>query len=273
MGATVSLSLPKARLGGRVAVLEVRGVITEAAPVIDEILKLRETPSIKAVVLRIDSPGGAVGPSQEIHEEVRKLDQKKPVVASLGSVAASGGYYIACGARRIVANPGTLTGSIGVIMQFLNLEDLMKWARVKSEVIKSGPYKDIGNPSRPLTAQEKKLLGDLTRNVYEQFVGAVAEGRHMNKSDVEDLADGRIYSGRQALDEGLVDEMGDLQDAIQVAGRLGGISGEPAVVYPQQEPWRWQRLLRGALGGVVPSVLETWTWGAYFLPPWGLVAR
>ena len=190
-----------------------------------------EDASIKAIVLRIDSPGGGVVASQEIFNAVKNAKKEgKKVVASMGSVAASGGYYVAAAADRIVANPGTLTGSIGVKMEFASVEKLLEKIGVKGMVVKAGEYKDIGSPFRDMTEQEQKLLQGVIDDVHSQFIEAVAEGRGLPSTDVKAIADGRIFTGRQALALKLVDEMGDLADSIRVAGRLAGIKGKPNVV-------------------------------------------
>lgn len=224
---------------GRVAVVPVEGVITSSRDVVDQLDGFRKDKEVRAVVVRIESPGGAVGPSQEIYDAVRRLDKEKPVVSSMGAVAASGGYYIAVGARKIVANPGTITGSIGVIIEFTNLEGVMQWAKIRPEVIKSGKYKDIGSPFRQITDDEKRLIQGLVDDVYGQFVQAVVERRKLDREKVENLANGMIYSGKQALDSGLVDELGDLFTAVELAGKLAKISGEPKVIYPPKPSKLW----------------------------------
>ena len=221
----------------RVALIRVEGVILDAQQTVDEIKKFGETPSVKAIVLRIDSPGGGVVPSQEIHDAVRRVRSKhnKTVIASMGSVAASGGYYIAAATDRILANPGTLTGSIGVIMETANLEGLLKKIGVESVVVKSGQHKDIGSPFRQMSDDERRLLQAVMDDVHQQFIEAVAEGRSLELGDVAPLADGRIFTGRQAKEFKLVDELGDLDDAIKLAADLGGIEGEPRVVEPRRK--------------------------------------
>ncbi|TYO99572.1 signal peptide peptidase A [Geothermobacter ehrlichii] len=222
-------------VGEKVAVVEIQGVISSSRDIMEELVDYRENPTVKAVVLRINSPGGAVGPAQEIYEEVGKLAKVKPVVVSMGAVAASGGYYVAVPASRILANPGTLTGSIGVIMQFTNIEELLAKIGLKSQVVKSGAHKDIGSVTRPMTEQEREILQQLIDDVHQQFVTAIAEGRKMDLKRVKELADGRIYTGRQALKIGLVDELGNLQDAVALAGKMGGIQGRPQVIYPASD--------------------------------------
>jgi protease-4 len=215
----------------RVALVKIEGVLLLSENLVEELNGYAEDSSIKAIVIRIDSPGGGVVPSQEIYNAVKNAKKEgKKVVVSMGSVAASGGYYIAAAADKIVANPGTLTGSIGVKMEFPNLEKLLEKIGVKGMVVKSGEFKDIGSPYRDITDQEKKLLQDVIDDVHSQFIMAVAEGRHLPEPDVRAIADGRIFTGRQALALKLVDEMGDLGDSIRTAGTMAGIKGKPAVV-------------------------------------------
>lgn len=214
----------------RVALIRVEGVILEASDVIEELKEYSNSPWVKAIVLRIESPGGGVAPAQEIYEEIKKIKEKKKVVVSMGSVAASGGYYISSPAHKIVANPGTLTGSIGVIMEIPNFEGLMKKIGVKTEVIKSGRHKDIVSIFKSMTPEERKIIQDVLDDVHNQFIKAVAEGRNIKVEEVRRLADGRIFTGKKAKDLGLVDELGNLEDAIRLAGEISGIKGEPRVV-------------------------------------------
>ncbi len=232
-----SLALDSGWLGGeRVAVIRIEGVITDSRETIEELRRFRDNPSIKAVVLRIDSPGGGVVPSQEIHAELLKArkDGRLKVVASMGNLAASGGYYIAVATDKIVANPGTLTGSIGVIMELANVQGLLEKVGVQSVVIKSGRYKDLASPFRAMSAEDRALLQSVLDDVHDQFIRAVATGRALKVEQVRDLADGRIFTGRQARTAKLVDELGDLQDSIKLAARLVGIEGEPRVVEPRK---------------------------------------
>lgn len=219
-------------VGKKVGVIEVTGVIAASRETIKQLIDFRDDAAIKAIVLRVDSPGGGVGPSQEIYEEVRKTVAVKPVVVSIGSVAASGGYYIAVPAQRIVANPGSITGSIGVIMEFTNFQELLQKIGLRSDVIKSGEHKDIGSPVRPMSDNDRMILQAMIDDVHAQFIEAVADGRKMDPEVVRPLADGRIFTGRQAMAAGLVDELGNLQDAIEVAAELAGIEGDPRVIYP-----------------------------------------
>jgi protease IV len=235
--------------GDGVGVLQVVGTIDDSQEVTDELRRFREQPWIKAVVVRIDSPGGAVAPTQEIVDEIQRTRKRKPLIASMGGTAASGGYYIASACEKIVANPGTLTGSIGVIMQLNNIEELMKKIGVKGYNIKSGPNKDIGSPFQPLSPEGREILQSLVDNVYGQFVSAVAKGRNLKEADVRKLADGRVYSGAQAKSLGLVDQLGSLQDAIDLAARRGGIEENPAVYYshPEEQRW-WERMFFAVTG-------------------------
>jgi len=235
--------------GDGVGVVLIEGSINDSREVIRNLKQFGETRGIKAVVVRIDSPGGAVAPTQEIYEEIEKLRKKKPVVASLGGVAASGGYYIASGADQVVANPGTLTGSIGVIMELGNVEELMRKLGLKGDAIKSGPYKDLGSPLRSLSPEGRAILQSIVDNVHAQFVRAVAMGRRMPEAKVAALADGRVYSGEQALKLGLIDVLGNLEDAIDLAAKRAGITKEPQVIYARRaaRSW-WERLLFSALG-------------------------
>lgn len=226
-------------IGDKIGVIEVYGVIADSKLIIEQLHDFRDNDSIKALVLRIDSPGGGVGPSQEIHDEVMAVDALKPVIVSMGSVAASGGYYIAAPAREIIANPGTIIGSIGVIMEFTNFQELLDKIGLSSVVVKSGEFKDIGSPTRVMTAAERQILQDLIDDVHSQFISSVAEGRNLEETTVRSLADGRIFSGRKAMEIGLVDRMGNLEVAIKRAAELAGVDGEPTVVYPPSKKPRF----------------------------------
>lgn len=217
--------------GDKVALVKIEGVIVFPEKIVEELNDYADDSSIKAMVIRVDSPGGGVVASQEVHNAVRNAKKSgKKVVISMGAVAASGGYYLAAPADKIVANPGTLTGSIGVIMEFATIEKLLEKIGVKGTVIKAGEYKDIGSPFRDMTEQERKLLQGVMDDVHAQFIQAVAEGRGLPLANVQAIADGRIFTGRQALDLKLVDQLGDLEDSIQLAATLAGIKGKPRVV-------------------------------------------
>lgn len=212
--------------GEKVGIIEINGIIADSKNTLDHLKRFREDDAIKAIVIRINSPGGAVGPSQEIFREIKKTSSTKKVVASMGTIAASGGYYIAAGADGIVANPGTITGSIGVIMGFTNYEDLLQKIGLVPVVIKSGEYKDIGSPVRKMKPEEKKILQDFARKIHKQFIRDIVQGRKMKPEKVRSLADGRIFTGEESKELGLVDRIGNLEDAIEWAGRLGGIKGD-----------------------------------------------
>jgi protease-4 len=217
--------------GERLAVVELNEPIIDSQDIVRQFKKYRENKAIKALVFRVDSPGGGVSASQEIYEEVRKTRQSgKPVVVSMGSVAASGGYYVACGASKIVANPGTLTGSIGVIFQFLHFSELMNKIGIDASTFKTGKFKDIGSPFRKTTEEEKKFFEQLLGDVYDQFVTVVATERNLERKKVLAYADGRVFTGRQAFEYGFVDTLGTYEDAIAIAARLGGIHGKPKIV-------------------------------------------
>jgi protease-4 len=245
--------------GEKVGVVEIQGVITDAKPIVSQLKKFRKNEAIKAIVLRIDSPGGGVGPSQEIYSEVKKTTGEKKVVASMGAIAASGGYYVAAAADHVMANPGTITGSIGVVIEFANVEELFKKIGLSAYVIKSGEYKDVGSPLRKMTPKERKLLQGFIDNVYEQFVTAVAEGRQMPEKEVRAIADGRIFSGEQAHELGLLDSLGSMEDAIALAAQLGGIEGDPSVVYAEEKKFS---LLEFLLGSKVSEAIDRITGGA-----------
>ncbi len=225
---------PALQYGEKVGVVELVGPIVDSEKTVREIDDFRRDDSILAVVLRVDSPGGGVGPSQEIYAEVARLADTKPVVVSMGSVAASGGYYVAAPAQRIVANPGTITGSIGVIMNFTNYQELLDKIGLKSEAITSGKHKDIGSPVRPMTDEDRAILQGLIDDVHRQFVAAVAKGRKLDIDVTSQLADGRIFTGRQAKEVGLVDDLGNFMDAISIAAQLAQIEGEPRLIYPPE---------------------------------------
>ncbi len=220
---------------GNIGVVEVTGPIMSSKEVIDDIRMFREDEAIKAIILRIDSPGGGIGPSQEIYRELMKTRDQKQVIASMGSVAASGGYYIAAAAQGIVANPGTITGSIGVIMEYANLMELAQKIGISPVVIKSGEFKDMGSPLREIKENEKALFQELVDELHAQFVSDAARARDMKEETMANLADGRVYTGQKALKLKLVDRLGNLDDAVQWAGELAGIDGELVPVYPPED--------------------------------------
>jgi protease-4 len=222
-------------LNDKVGVVSVNGIISDSMEIAEQLGDFGRDDSIVAVVLRIDSPGGGVAASQEIYDAVIELKKKKKVVASMGSVAASGGLLIACAADKIVANAGTITGSISAIMQFANIEELLKKIGLKSSVVKSGKYKDIGSPLRDMTPEERKIIQDLIDDIYNQFVDVIVRDRNIPRQQVVAIADGRVFTGRQAKEYGLVDYLGDMNSAAKIACQLAGRDGKYDLVYPSKK--------------------------------------
>ncbi len=254
--------------GEKVGIIEIKGVISDSKDIIAHLKQFREDDSIKSIVLRIDSPGGGVGPSQEIFREVRKTIGQKKVITSMGTIAASGGYYVAAGTDGIVANPGTITGSIGVIMGFTNFEELIKKIGLVPIVIKSGKYKDTGSPVRQMTEDEEKILQNFVQRIHMQFVKAIAEGRKMDAEKVKSIADGRIFSGEEAKDLGLVDRLGNLDDAIEWAGRLGGIKGKISTVYAPEKKYSLLRyIIDLSLNTLLNRTIHRDFYGGYLFRP------
>ena len=248
--------LPELAMMGkeRIALIRIEGPILDSRATVDELETYGDDPLVKAIVLRLDTPGGGVAPSQEIYNAVKRvrLDKQKTVVASMGNVAASGGYYIAVASDRILANPGSLTGSIGVVMQLANLENLMNKIGVKNIVIKSGRYKDVGSPFRMMGEEDRHLLQSVLDDAHRQFIEAVASGRSLDAADVEALADGRIFTGQQAKDVLLVDELGDLTDAVKLAAEMSGLQSPPVVETPR--PYSFRDWIVGSLFGEAPAL-------------------
>ncbi len=227
----LGLGLPDQPFSKAVAVVEVSGLIRDSRGIVRQIKKFAQEPRVKAIVLRIDSPGGVVAPMQEIFEAIKEAKREgKKVVASMGSIAASGGFYVALPCDCIVANPGTITGSIGVVMNFFVLEKFFQKLGVGFETIKSREYKDIGSPFRPMRPTERELLKGVVEDVYQEFVAAVMEERNLTWEKMREIGDGRIFSGRQAKEFGLVDTLGGLETAIKIAAQMAGIKGEPKVI-------------------------------------------
>jgi len=240
--------------GSKIAIVSIEGIISSelAEKTVRQLQKYGEDPTIKAMVLRIDSPGGGVAPSQEIYAAVKRLrDDGKLVVASLGSLAASGGYYVACAAERIFANPGTITGSIGVIVQLANVEELLQKVGISSTAITSGPFKDSGNPTRPLRPEDRQVFQTLVDDIYQQFVETVAQDRHLLLPQVLQIADGRIYTGRQAKELNLVDELGALQEAVAYVTSALGIIGKAKVVEQERDSLWWLKFVLEKLPGAL----------------------
>ena len=236
--------------GKKVAIIDVHGVISSSSDVIRQLKKYSSDNSVPAIVLHINSPGGLVAPSQEIYEEINKAREGgKKVIASLSSVAASGGYYVACASDTIVSNPGTLTGSIGVIFEFPVAEKLFNKIGLEFEVVKSGELKDMGTYARRMTEKERDVLQELINDTYDQFVEVVVEQRGIPKEEVLEFADGRVFTGRKAKELGLVDLLGNLEDAIKIAGEMGGIEGPPGTLREKKGKITFFDLLNQKLDG------------------------
>jgi len=229
----------------RIGVIEIRGSITNVRSQLNALKRFRKDPNVKAILVRVESPGGGIAASQELYREIKRTKTEKPVLVSMGAIAASGGYYIAAPASRIFANPGTITGSIGVISYFPNLRELLQRIGVQTTIIKSGALKDVGNPGRDMTAEEKEYLQDTLDQAHRQFIRDIAEGRGMSEEAVRAVADGRILMGETALNLGLVDELGNFEDAVIAAAAMGGIEGEPQLIYAKKERRSLMDLLMG----------------------------
>jgi len=246
------------KFGDKIGVVTIKGPITDSEPIVSQLVKFKKDKRIKAIILRIDSPGGGVGPSQEIYREIRKTIKTKKVIASMGSIAASGGYYTASAANKIVANPGTITGSIGVIVQYIELEELFKKIGVHLEVLKSGEFKDIGFPHRKLSKRDKEMIRGLIADIQKQFVSAVAKGRGLSVEHVQEVADGRILTGANAKELGLVDLLGNFQDAVDLTKKMVGIKGEVDLVFPEKVRLRlWDLIFQNASSAFYRAVMNT----------------
>jgi protease-4 len=237
-------------VGPKIGVVDVSGVISEARHTVGQLHELRKDKSIKAIVVRIDSPGGAVAPSQEIYQAILRAKKDKKVVCSMGTVAASGGYYIASACDKIYASAGTVTGSIGVISEMPHVQELLKLARVEVDTIKSGGMKDVGSPLRPMTTEERIFFQHFIDGVYEQFLDDVATARKLDKEQLRKIADGRILTGAEALQQKLIDELGNLEDAIDGAAKLAGVTGEPVPVFRKKPS-------KGLLGDLLRGAVDT----------------
>ncbi len=241
--------------GGRIAVVDLDGVIISPDTTVRELKRFADDSSIKAIILHLNTPGGSVAGSEEIYREVRRIrdEKKKPIVASIGIVGASGGYYVSCGTSKIFADSGSIVGSIGVISEYLNYGDLLRWAKLQVETLKTGEFKDTGNPARPLTPVERAYLQGILDNMLGQFVQAVADGRKLKVEDVRAIADGKVWTGQQALSLHLVDQIGDFQAAVRDTARSVGIKGEPTLVRPVRQTRTLLDLLFGDASDLLPS--------------------
>jgi len=238
----------------RIQVVDIEGVLLQSQPILEQLKRYEDSDSVKAILLNVDSPGGGVAVSQEIYAEVKRLREKKDkkIIAYLSSTGASGAYYVACAADKIVANPGTIVGSIGVIAEWVNYADLLEWAKVKEVVFKTGEFKDTGSPSRPLTENERKYFQGLIDDMYVQFVEAVSSGRNMGLEEVRSLADGRVFTGRDAKQRKLIDEIGNFQDAVDLTAKLAGITGKPRLLRPARQRVTVLDLLSSDLSRLIP---------------------
>jgi protease IV len=242
--------------GDKIAVVELKGIISSSEEVVRQLKKYRDNSSIRAILLHIDSPGGAVVPSQEMYEEVRKTrDSGKPIVISMGSLAASGGYYVACGGSRLVANRGTLTASIGVISEFLEFHGALDKLGIDIQTVKSGRLKDAGSPARKMTDEDRQYFQNLMDDVHRQFIAVVERERKMSHTDVVALADGRVFTGEQAVAKGLVDTLGTYEEAIAIAADLVGIRGEPAIV-KERKRQSWFPSILGDMGDTMEDLKQ-----------------
>lgn len=240
--------------GPRIGVVEIQGMLSGSRRTLSTLRAFRKDESIKAIVVRLNTPGGPVGPAQEIYREIERTRKKKPVVASMGTVAASGGYYVAAACEKIVANPGTLTGSIGVITQTTEVSKLLALARVETHTMKSGPFKDSGSPLRPLTDADRAQLQGMVDRIYAQFVRDVAKGRKLDAATVGKVADGRILTGEDAHAAKLVDALGNFSDALELAAKLAKAKGEPVPVYRRRSRGILEQLIEQATGELRQTV-------------------
>ena len=244
--------------GEKLAVVELNGVITSSEDLVKQFKKYRQTKSIKGIILRVDSPGGGAVASQEMYQEVKKTrDSGKPVVVSMGALAASGGYYVSCGASKLVANPGTLTGSIGVISEFLQLQEALGKIGVGVKTIKSGKLKDAGSPTRKMTTDDEKYFQALMDDVHHQFIGVVETERKLDHKKTLALADGRVFTGSQAMELGLVDTLGSFEDAVSIAADLAGIKGEPSLVKERRRRSMWEGIFSEMIESMVKVKQQT----------------
>jgi len=245
--------------GNRIQVVDIEGELVDSRPIIEQLKRYEDTKSVPAILLNVDSPGGGVAVSQEIYTEVKRLQEKKNkiVVAYMSSVGASGAYYVSCPANKIVANPGTIVGSIGVIAEWVNYGNLMAWAKLKDVTFKTGEFKDTGSPTRELTEREKAYFQGLIDDMYVDFVEAVAAGRNVDVEAVRALADGRVFTGRDAREKKLIDEIGNFQDAVDLTASLAGITGKPSLLRATRQRVTLIDLLTGDVSSLNPFGNQT----------------
>ena len=251
----------EARLGGfgdKIGIVDIEGLIVTPKNVVPQLKQYADDDSIKAIILHINTPGGGVAASQEIYNEVKRIrdEKKKKIIASIETVGASGGYYIASACNKIFADEGSIVGSIGVIAEWVNYGDLMRWAKLKEQLLKAGEFKDTGNPTRDLTPAERAYMQGIVDNMHTQFIEAVAEGRHLKVEDVRPLADGKVWTGQQALPLKLVDQLGDFETAVKDTAKAVGIKGEPNLIKPEKERKTLLDLLFGDVSEFVPDTAK-----------------
>ena len=244
--------------GDRIGVVDLDGVILSPQPVVDELKKFGDDSSIKAIILHVNSPGGGVAASEEIYREVKRIkeEKKKRIVVSIETVGASGAYYVASASNKIYADSGSIVGSIGVIAEWVNYGDLLKWAKLKNVVLKTGEFKDTGNPARDLTPAEQEYMQSLIDNMFGQFVQAVATGRGMKVEDVKAIANGKVWTGEQALSMKLIDNIGDFQSVVKETAKSVNISGEPTLVHPEKDRKTVLDLLLGDVSQYLPDATK-----------------
>src|SRR5271156_2690786 len=241
--------------GDRIGVVDLDGVILSPQPVVGQLKKFNDDSSIKAIILHVNSPGGGVAASEEIYREVKRIreEKKKRIVVSIETVGASGAYYVASASDKIYADQGSIVGSIGVIAQWVNYGDLLKWAKLKDVVIKTGEFKDTGNPARDLTPAEQAYMQSLIDNMFGQFVHAVSDGRGIKVDDVKAIANGKVWTGEQALSMKLIDKVGDFEAAVKDTAKSVGISGEPTLVHPEKDRKTLLDLMLGDISQYLPN--------------------
>jgi protease-4 len=255
--------------GDKIGVVDLDGVILDPNEVVDQLRRFSDDDSIKAIIIHVNSPGGGVAASEEIYREVKRIRdvKKKHIVSSIQTVGASGAYYVSSGTNKIYADSGSVVGSIGVIAEWVNYGDLMRWAKLKPEVLTVGEFKDTGDPTREMTPAERAYMQGLIDNMYGQFVQAVADGRHVKVSDIKPIADGRVWTGEQALSMHLIDQIADFRSAVEDTAKSVGISGEPVLVHPEKDRQSLLDLLFGDVSPYLPTkekLLDQQT-GFYYL--------
>ena len=241
--------------GDRIGVVDLDGIILSPKPVVDQLKKFNEDDSIKAIIIHVNSPGGGVAASEEIYREVKRVrdEKKKHIVASIETVGASGAYYVSSATNKIYADNGSVVGSIGVISEWVNYGDLLRWAKLKPEVLTVGEYKSTGDPTRDMTPKERAYLQSLIDNMYGQFVKAVADGRHAKVEDIKSVADGRVWTGEQALSMHMIDQVADFEAAVDDTAKAVGITGKPVLVHPDKDRKTVLDLLFGDVSQWLPS--------------------